>query len=79
MLIHRFIRGFTEDGETIGEHAAPEANLRLNPQIWAVISGLAAEQATWTSLMMALNIDGKMGGNGWQSTQWPWYSSIFLE
>lgn len=39
----RFIRGFTEAGETIGEHTAPEANLWLNPQSWAVISGLADE------------------------------------
>lgn len=37
----RFIRGFTEAGERIGEAAAPEANFRLNPQSWAVISGLA--------------------------------------
>lgn len=37
----RFIRGFTEAGERIGEAAAPEANFWLNPQIWAVISGLA--------------------------------------
>ena len=37
----RFIRGFTEAGETIGERSAPEANLWLNPQSWAVISGLA--------------------------------------
>ena len=37
----RFIRGFTEDGETIGERSDPEANLWLNPQSWAVISGLA--------------------------------------
>lgn len=37
----RFIRGFTEAGETIGERTAPEANLWLNPQSWAVISGLA--------------------------------------
>lgn len=42
----RFIRGFTEAGETIGERTAPEANMWLNPQSWAVISGLAdAEQA----------------------------------
>ncbi len=42
----RFLRGFTEAGETIGERSAPEANLWLNPQSWAVISGLAdAEQA----------------------------------
>ena len=37
----RFIRGFTETGEIIGHHAATEANLWLNPQSWAVISGLA--------------------------------------
>ena len=42
----RFIRGYTEHGETIGERTAPEANLWLNPQSWAVISGLASpEQA----------------------------------
>ena len=42
----RFIRGFTEAGEVIGNHCAPEANLWLNPQSWAVISGLAdADQA----------------------------------
>lgn len=37
----RFIRGFTEAGERIGEAAAPEANFWLNPQSWAVISDLA--------------------------------------
>jgi len=37
----RFIRGFTEAGEVIGCRSAPEANLWLNPQSWAVISGLA--------------------------------------
>ncbi len=41
--------------------------------------GLSAEQATWTSLMMALNIDGELTGNDWQDTAWPWYSSIQLE
>ena len=40
----RFIRGFTEAGEVIGYHSAPEANLWLNPQTWAVISGLADEK-----------------------------------
>ena len=39
----RFIRGFTESGEVIGCHSAPEANLWLNPQSWAVISGLASQ------------------------------------
>ena len=37
----RFIRGFTEEGQRIGAAADPEANLWLNPQSWAVISGLA--------------------------------------
>lgn len=38
----RFIRGYTEAGERIGERDAPEANLWLNPQSWAVISGFAS-------------------------------------
>lgn len=37
----RFIRGFTERGETIGKRDDEEANLWLNPQSWGVISGLA--------------------------------------
>lgn len=42
----RFIRGFTENGEIIGKRSDKEANIWLNPQSWAVISGLAdAEQA----------------------------------
>ncbi len=40
----RFIRGYTEAGERIGEAAAPEANMWLNPQSWAVISGLATPE-----------------------------------
>lgn len=38
----RFIRGYTETGERIGAADAPEADLWLNPQSWAVISGLAS-------------------------------------
>ena len=38
----RFIRGYTEHGERIGTPADPEASLWLNPQSWAVISGLAS-------------------------------------
>ena len=38
----RFIRGYAENGERIGAAADPEANLWLNPQSWAVISGLAS-------------------------------------
>ncbi len=42
----RFIRGFMEDGTRIGDSSDPEANMWLNPQSWAVISGLATpEQA----------------------------------
>ena len=41
--------------------------------------GLSKEQATWTSLMMALNFDHWLTGNDWQDTWWPWYSSIQLE
>ena len=42
----RFIRGFTEAGEVIGKRTDPEANMWLNPQSWAGISGLAkADQA----------------------------------
>ncbi len=42
----RFIRGFTENGDVIGNRMAPEANIWLNPQSWSVISGFAtAEQA----------------------------------
>ncbi|MCH5256834.1 MAG: N,N'-diacetylchitobiose phosphorylase [Lachnospiraceae bacterium] len=40
----RFIRGFTEAGEVIGKRTDPEANLWLNPQSWAVISGLATKE-----------------------------------
>ena len=40
----RFIRGFTERGEVIGSRNDPEANMWLNPQSWAVISGLASDQ-----------------------------------
>ncbi len=41
--------------------------------------GLTREEATWTSFMMALNIDGELSGNDWQDTRWPWYNSIQLE
>lgn len=40
----RFIRGFTERGEVIGKRTDPEANMWLNPQSWAVISGFATEE-----------------------------------
>ena len=40
----RFIRGFTEDGEVIGNRNDPEANMWLNPQSWSVISGFASDE-----------------------------------
>ena len=40
----RFIRGYTEKGEIIGRRTDQEANMWLNPQSWAVISGLAADE-----------------------------------
>ena len=46
----QFIRGFTERGETIGRRDDPEASLWLNPQTWAVISGLATEEQAAVSL-----------------------------
>ncbi|MBQ2576771.1 MAG: N,N'-diacetylchitobiose phosphorylase, partial [Lachnospiraceae bacterium] len=39
----RFIRGFTEDGKTIGCRDDEEASLWLNPQSWSVISGIATK------------------------------------
>lgn len=40
----RFIRGITEAGELIGRRTDQEANMWLNPQSWAVISGAATEE-----------------------------------
>ncbi len=40
----RFIRGCRETGEIIGRHTDPEANMWLNPQSWAVISGFAGKE-----------------------------------
>ena len=46
----RYIRGFTERGEVIGKSTDPEANIWLNPQSWAVISGLATKEQADTVL-----------------------------
>ena len=40
----RFIRGFKEDGTVIGSKKDKEASMWLNPQSWAVISGLATKE-----------------------------------
>lgn len=56
----RFIRGFTEAGDAIGRRSAPEANMWLNPQSWAVISGLASKEqaeAALSSVERELNTD----------------------
>ena len=56
----RFIRGYTEAGERIGEAKAPEANMWLNPQSWAVISGLATREqaeAAMENVYTRLNSD----------------------
>jgi len=37
----RFVRGIAENGDVIGHRNAPEANMWLNPQTWAVLSGFA--------------------------------------
>ena len=48
----RFIRGFTEKGEIIGKRTDKEANMWLNPQSWAVISGLATKEQADKALDM---------------------------
>ena len=48
----RFIRGFTEKGEVIGKRTDNEANMWLNPQSWAVISGLATDEQADLALNM---------------------------
>ncbi len=40
----RFIRGYTEAGEVIGNRDDVEANMWLNPQSWSVISGYASDE-----------------------------------
>ncbi|BCJ96219.1 N,N'-diacetylchitobiose phosphorylase [Anaerocolumna cellulosilytica] len=46
----RYIRGIKEDGQVIGSKKDPEANMWLNPQSWAVISGLATKEQAETAL-----------------------------
>ena len=48
----RFIRGFTGDGQVIGKRDDPEANMWLNPQSWAVISGFASDEQADKALEM---------------------------
>ncbi len=46
----RFIRGYKEDGQVIGSKKDPEASMWLNPQSWAVISGVAKKEQADTIL-----------------------------
>ncbi len=46
----RFIRGIREDGVVVGAKKDPEANMWLNPQSWAVISGFASKEQSEKSL-----------------------------
>lgn len=39
----RYVRGIKDDGQVIGSKKDPEASMWLNPQSWAVISGLASK------------------------------------
>ena len=58
----RYLRGFTEDGAAIGRRDDPEANLWLNPQSWAVISGLASlEQAALAMDQVEKRLNTKYG------------------
>ncbi|MFU0831666.1 MAG: N,N'-diacetylchitobiose phosphorylase [Oscillospiraceae bacterium] len=46
----RYLRGIRESGEKVGSKDDPEANLWLNPQSWAVISGCADKEQAETVL-----------------------------
>ncbi|MCL2365257.1 MAG: N,N'-diacetylchitobiose phosphorylase, partial [Defluviitaleaceae bacterium] len=50
----RFVRGITENDVVIGAPADPEANIWLNPQSWAVISGFA-DQARGETILNTVN------------------------
>jgi len=47
----RFICGFNDDGLKIGAHESPDANLFLNMQTWAVLSGAATDGETLMDLI----------------------------
>ena len=46
----RWIRGFTEKGEVIGQKGDPEASMWLNPQSWGVISGISSKEQAIASM-----------------------------
>lgn len=51
----QYVRGFTEDGYTIGAKANEEANIWLNPQTWSVISGAAKDEKAKAALDKVYN------------------------
>ncbi|HAK58759.1 MAG TPA: N,N'-diacetylchitobiose phosphorylase [Lachnospiraceae bacterium] len=56
----RFLRGYKDTGERIGDRNDPEANMWLNPQSWGVISGLASPEQAGASMQQVydrLNTD----------------------
>ncbi|MBR4554040.1 MAG: N,N'-diacetylchitobiose phosphorylase [Ruminococcus sp.] len=46
----RFIRGIRDNGVIVGAKKDPEANMWLNPQSWAVISGFASKDQAETAM-----------------------------
>ncbi len=46
----RFIRGIRDNGVIVGAKKDPEANMWLNPQSWAVISGFASDEQAKKSM-----------------------------
>ncbi|MCL1866638.1 MAG: N,N'-diacetylchitobiose phosphorylase [Oscillospiraceae bacterium] len=46
----RWIRGFTETGNIIGQKGDPEASMWLNPQSWGVISGISSDEQAKASM-----------------------------
>lgn len=46
----RFIRGIRDNGVVVGSKRDPEANMWLNPQSWAVISGVASKEQSELAL-----------------------------
>ena len=71
---------------TIGDYMADKLNKtdgaweKANEYFNALTaSGITKEEATWAAFTMATNIDAKIGYNGYQNTEWSWYSSLVLK
>jgi cellobiose phosphorylase len=46
----RWIRGYRENGDIIGNKTSPEASMWLNPQSWGIISGFSTSEQATTSM-----------------------------